>query len=79
MRLLVYFRQEDVYIWSFYRNMVVTCIPMAGVGHSGVFTPNKIPLTTIVIFKNVTEAEFQSIGSLYLYAVWYLPFTNSPR
>ena len=29
--------------------------------------------------KNVTEAEFQTIGPLYLHAVWYLPFTNSPR
>ena len=27
----------------------------------------------------VTEAEFQTIGPLYLHAVWYLPFTNSPR
>ena len=31
------------------------------------------------IFKNVTEAEFQTIGPLYLHVVWYLPFTKSPR
>ena len=29
--------------------------------------------------KMFTEAEFQTIGQLYLHAVWYLPFTNSPR
>ena len=29
--------------------------------------------------KNVTEAEFQTIGPLYLHAVWYLPFTKCPR
>ena len=29
--------------------------------------------------KKVTEAEFQTIGPLYLHAVWYLPFTKSPR
>ena len=48
---------------------------------SGVITPNQIPLTTILTYtiKNVTEAEFQTIGPLYLHAVWYLPFTNSPR
>ena len=47
----------------------------------GVITPNQIPLTTIVthIFKNVTEAEFQTTGPLYLHAVWNIPFTNSPR
>ena len=46
----------------------------------GVITPNQIPLTTIVTSsKKVTEAEFQTIGPLYLHAVWYLPFTNSPR
>ena len=28
--------------------------------------------------KKVTEAEFQTFGPLYLHAVWYLPFTNSP-
>ena len=37
----------------------------------GVINPNQIPLTTIV--------TFQTIGPLYLHAVWYLPFTNSPR
>ena len=37
----------------------------------GVFTPNKIPLTTIVTYR--TEAEFQTIGPLYLHAVWYSP------
>ena len=31
------------------------------------------------MFKTFTEAEFQTIGPLYLNAVWYLPFTNSPR
>ena len=31
------------------------------------------------MFKNVTEAEFQTIGPLYLHAVWYLPFTNGQR
>ena len=31
------------------------------------------------ISKKVTEAEFQIIGPLYLHAVWFLPFTNSPR
>ena len=31
------------------------------------------------ISSRVTEAEFQTIGPLYLHAVWYLPFTNSPR
>ena len=47
---------------------------------SGVITPNQIPLTTIVTYlQNVTEAEFQTIGPLYLHAVCYLPFTNSPR
>ena len=48
---------------------------------SGVFTPNQISLTTIVIYlqKTVTEADFQTIGPLYLHAVWYLPFTNSLR
>ena len=46
----------------------------------GAITPNQIPLTTIVTyFQKVTEAEFQTIGPLYLHAVWYLPFTNSPR
>ena len=47
----------------------------------GVITPNQIPLTTIVTYlqKKVTEAEFQTIGPLYLHAVWYLPFTKSPR
>ena len=29
--------------------------------------------------KKVTEADFQTIVPLYLHAVWYLPFTNSPR
>ena len=29
--------------------------------------------------KKVTEAKVQTIGPLYLHAVWYLPFTNSPR
>ena len=29
--------------------------------------------------KKVTESEFQTIGPLYLHAVWYLPFINSPR
>ena len=29
--------------------------------------------------KKVTEAKFQTIGPLYLHAVWYLPFTKSPR
>ena len=29
--------------------------------------------------KKVTEAKFQTIGPLYLHAVWYFPFTNSPR
>ena len=50
-------------------------------GIGGVITPNQIPLTTIVtfLFKKVTEAEFQTIGPLYLHAVWYLPFTTSPR
>ena len=42
----------------------------------GVFTPNQIPLTVRVTF---TETEFQTIGPLYLHAVLYLPFTNSPR
>ena len=32
-----------------------------------------------ISWKKVTEAEFQTIGPLYLHAVWYLPFTNSPR
>ena len=27
----------------------------------------------------LSEAEFQTIGPLYLHAMWYLPFTNSPR
>ena len=27
--------------------------------------------------NKVTEAEFQTIGPLYLHTVWYLPFTNS--
>ena len=46
----------------------------------GVITPNQIPLTTIVTYiQKFTEAEFQTIGPLYLHAVWYLPFTNSPR
>ena len=45
-----------------------------------VITPNKIPLTTIgTFFKKVTKEEFQTIGPLYLHAVWYLQFTNSPR
>ena len=44
-------------------------------GTFGVITPNKIPLEHI--FKKVTEAEFQTIGPLYLHAVWYLPFTKS--
>ena len=25
------------------------------------------------------KTEFQTIGPLYLHAVWYVPFTNSPR
>ena len=46
----------------------------------GVITPNQIPLTTMVTYlQKVTEAEFQTIGPLYLHAVRYLPFTNSPR
>ena len=46
----------------------------------GVITPNQIPLTTIVTYlQKVTEAEFQTIGPLYLHAVWYLPFTKRPR
>ena len=47
---------------------------------AGVITTNQIPLTTIEnIFKKVTEAEFQTIGPLYLHALWYLPFTNNLR
>ena len=46
----------------------------------GVITPNQIPLTTMVTYlQKVTKAEFQTIGPLYLHAVWYLPFTDSPR
>ena len=36
-------------------------------------------VSTYDIFKKVTEAEFQTIGPLYMHSVWYLPFTNSPR
>ena len=44
----------------------------------GVITPNQIPLTTINISsKKVTEAEFQTIGPLYLHAVWYLPILQT--
>ena len=32
-----------------------------------------------ISLKNVTEAEFQTIGPLYLHAVWYFPYTYSPR
>ena len=35
--------------------------------------------TIITYLQKGTEAEFQTIGPLYLRAVWYLPFTNSPR
>ena len=30
-------------------------------------------------FIKVTEAAFQTTGPVYLHAVWYLPFRNSPR
>ena len=53
--------------------------PVCPVDVLGVITPNQIPLTTIVTYQNVTEAEFQTIGPLHLHAVWYLRFTNSPR
>ena len=33
-------------------------------------------MTIVTYFQKVTEAEFQTIGPLYM---WYLPFTNSPR
>ena len=59
----------------------MSCLPYDLSGSLGVITRNKIPLMTIVTYlQNVTEAEFQTIGPpLYLHAVWYLPFTNSPR
>ena len=40
----------------------------------GVITPNQIPLTPIVTYL---QKCYRS--RLYLHAVWYLPFTNSPR
>ena len=43
----------------------------------GVITPNHIPLTTIVTY--LQKCYRSRIGPLYLHAVWYLPFTNSPR
>ena len=46
-------------------------------GRAGVITANQIPLTTIV--THLQKAEFQTFGPLYLHALWYLPFTNSPR
>ena len=46
----------------------------------GCITQNKISLMTIVAYRysKVTEA-FQTTGPIYLRAVWYLPFINSPR
>ena len=50
-------------------------------------TPHKIALhqmksnddhNSISLYKKVTQAAFQTTGPLYLHAVWYLPFTNSP-
>ena len=45
----------------------------------GCITQNKISLMTIVAYRysKVTEA-FQTTGPVYLRAVWYLPFINSP-
>ena len=63
-----------------YDVVAMSCLPYDLSGSLGVITPNKIPLMTIVTYlQNVTEAEFQTIGPLYLHAVWYLPFTNCPR
>ena len=46
----------------------------------GVITPNQIPMTSIVTYlQKRTDAEFQTIGPVYLHVVWYLPFTNIPR
>ena len=43
------------------------------------FTLNKITLTTIVTYLQNGCRSRISNHSLYLHAVWYLPFTNSPR
>ena len=47
----------------------------------GVITPNQIPLTTIVTYlqKSYRSRISNHWATLYLHAVWYLPFTKSPR
>ena len=47
----------------------------------GVITPNQIPFTTMVTYlqKGYRSRIVQTIGPLYLHAVWYLPFTKHPR
>ena len=48
--------------------------------HQGVITPNQIPLTTIVTYlQKGYRSRISNHWPLYLHAVWYLPFTNSPR
>ena len=60
--------------------IVSRCAVLSGCAYRCHYTKsNPIDDHSNISSKNVTEAEFQTIGPLYLYAVWYLPFTNNPR